>query len=108
MTYSLTAPAEHPWVRQRDRLYATVHAALVDALAALGVAARRFASRPPCNRPPANRCCVFNVAPRATCSCGTVKVAGSAQRRRRGAVLQHGSVLWRVRRPRRNWLGCRN
>ena len=38
---------------------------------------------------------VSSVARRATFWWATTKIAGSAQRRRRGAVLQHGSVLLR-------------
>jgi lipoate-protein ligase A len=92
LTYSLTAPAGHPWVRERDRLYATIHAALIDALAAMGVHAamcRRAAERTAAAEP----VLCFQRRAVGDVLVGPVKVAGSAQRRRRGAVLQHGSVL---------------
>ncbi len=92
LTYSLTAPAGHPWVRERDRLYATLHTALIDALATLGVFAalcKPAAPRPAKGEP----LLCFQRRALGDVLVGDTKVAGSAQRRRRGAVLQHGSVL---------------
>ncbi len=92
LTYSLTAPAGHAWVRERDRLYATIHAALIDALAAMGV--RAVLCKPAAARPaPGEPLLCFQRRASGDVLVGTAKVAGSAQRRRRGAVLQHGSVL---------------
>ena len=92
LTYSLSAPAEHPWVRERDRLYATIHAALIDALDAMGV--RAVLCKPAAvGTGPGEPLLCFQRRAMGDVLIGTAKVAGSAQRRRRGAVLQHGSVL---------------
>jgi lipoate-protein ligase A len=98
LTYSLVLPAGHLLAAShllaagRDRLYALVHAALVEALADLGieaVLAAAGASRAAADEP---FLCFQRRAP-GDVLVGAAKVAGSAQRRRRGAVLQHGSVL---------------
>lgn len=102
LTYSIALPPEHPLARRRDALYQAVHQSLVDLLRDWGAAA--------------------TVRTKEQAGCGTVtcgdgtgseelpflcfqrhcggdvliggnKVAGSAQRRLRSAVLQHGSVL---------------
>ena len=92
LTYSLSAPAGHPWVRERDRLYATIHAALIDALDAMGV--RAVLCKPAAARTgPGEPLLCFQRRALGDVLIGAAKVAGSAQRRRRGAVLQHGSVL---------------
>jgi lipoate-protein ligase A len=105
ITYSLALPASHPLARRPAELYPLVHRALVDALAAAGVAARRFGdaageSPPAAAGAPAEEpflCFARRTAEDLVLSPpdggGGPKIAGSAQRRRRGAVLQHGSLL---------------
>lgn len=100
LTYSLVMPAGHPLAMMRDRLYAAVHGALVDVLSASGVPAEQWpASLPGPNPEPF--LCFLRRAPgdvvvgRSSSQPLGVKIAGSAQRRRRGAVLQHGSLLLR-------------
>jgi lipoate-protein ligase A len=92
LTYSLSAPAGHPWVSERDRLYTTIHATLIDALAALGTHAALCQPTPAPAGHSEPLLCFQRRAP-GDVLIGATKVAGSAQRRRRGAVLQHGSVL---------------
>jgi lipoate-protein ligase A len=98
LTYSLVLPAGHALAVRRDRLYAVVHGALVDALSDLAIEAARW----PADRPgpaPEPFLCFLRRAPGDVVVAVTeqnplgVKIAGSAQRRRRGAVLQHGSLL---------------
>jgi lipoate-protein ligase A len=94
VTYALVVPASHPLARPSTRLYRAVRIAITDILAGLGVpaAARRdqdnsqnyVRSRP--------LMCFTDTNPDDIVTYG-VKVSGSAQRRRGGAVLQHGSVL---------------
>ncbi len=94
LTYSVALPAGHPLAAQRDSLYEVVHASLIDVLADLGLAATlcpKSIRRPQRQEP---FLCFQRRAPGDVLVDGT-KVAGSAQRRRRGAVLQHGSVLLR-------------
>ena len=91
LTYSLVIPAGHPLAVQRDRLYQAVHSALAEALAELGVEARLWPAAQP-GAPPEPFLCFQRRAPGDLVVGGT-KIVGSAQRRRRGAVLQHGSIL---------------
>ncbi|MGA2618392.1 MAG: lipoate--protein ligase family protein [Thermoguttaceae bacterium] len=91
LTYSVALPAEHPLAARRERLYGTVHAALVEALGALGIAAGLCQGA---GRQPEPFLCFQRRAPGDVLVEG-VKIAGSAQRRLRRAVLQHGSLLLR-------------
>lgn len=94
LTYSLVAPVQHPLAASRDSLYRTVHGALVAALASLGVAGT-LAEAGARSREAAGRFLCFERRAAGDVLVRNVKVAGSAQRRRRGAILQHGSVLLR-------------
>jgi lipoyl(octanoyl) transferase len=95
LTYSLAiAPSGH---FVASELYDSVHLTLITALAQFGVAAALYRASSPCKTtaaepsPPP-----FLCFQRRTCSdiiFGEAKIVGSAQRRRRGAVLQHGSIL---------------
>ena len=99
LTYSLAIPAGRPWPAAKD-LYERVHRTLIDTLAEWGLTAvlqrdvvpscRAAMESPLRGRQP------FLCFLRRACSDVLLsghKIAGSAQRRRRGAVLQHGSVL---------------
>lgn len=90
-TYSCAVPAGHPLARRGTILYEVVHAALVGALRQLGIEARLRGETSPANP----FLCFLRGDARDVMVTGH-KIAGSAQRRRRGAVLQHGSVLLRV------------
>ena len=97
LTYSLVLPVTHPLAAQPQRLYGLVHSAILDALATLGVA---IEFRGATNSDLADRYLCFGrgdsfdlVVP---ASDGPNKVVGSTQRRRKGAVLQHGSLLLRA------------
>jgi lipoate-protein ligase A len=92
LTYSLAVPPSDRWSASAEALYGRVHQSLVTMLGQLGIEAELQAGTdklPPAEAP-------FLCFQRR--SGGDVivrgsKVAGSAQRRWRGAVLQHGSVL---------------
>jgi lipoate-protein ligase A len=88
LTYSLAVPNRHPLAVDRLRTYRVVHQALIDVLADWGVPGEWFVGD---SRREAFLC--FERRSSGDVLVGGVKVAGSAQRRRRGAVLQHGSVL---------------
>jgi len=92
LTYSVVLPADHPLAGRRELLYCSVHGALIETLAEFGVSAAMHEPSP--GGPDAEEpfLCFQRRAPGDVVVEG-VKVAGSAQRRRRGAVLQHGSVL---------------
>ncbi len=92
LTYSLVVPAKHPLAVQRELLYETIHTSLINVLADLGVAAALC--RPPGGRPQKPLLC-FQRRAAGDLLVGPIKIAGSAQRRRGRAVLQHGSLLLR-------------
>ena len=94
-TYALAVPRGHALARTPERFYEAVHGELIAALAAAGVRARlRGEGRATRDDP---TLCFLRTDPRdvvVTDAAGVVrKVVGSAQRRRKGAVLQHGSLL---------------
>jgi lipoate-protein ligase A len=119
-TYSLALPEKHPLAVNRLGTYRLVHESLIETLAVWGISAGLFNSEGmanlagDCSTAPVG-CGELDLAPqsrlepqtpvrrepflcfqrRATGDLilGGVKIAGSAQRRCRGAVLQHGSVL---------------
>ena len=102
LTYSLCLPASHPFARSSAELYATVHTALIKVLAARGVTAVMHCAAPPVAPmeadPPGEPFLCFARRSAADVILATVhdkpdKIVGSAKRRRRGAVLQHGAVL---------------
>jgi len=119
LTYSLAIPDRHPLAANRLRTYQVIHETLIKTLAQWGIQAGMFPSQQgsqpaaPLNgaaplkgtvpfsltrklgQSPADRqpfLCFQRRAP-GDVLVGEIKIAGSAQRRCRGAVLQHGSVL---------------
>jgi lipoate-protein ligase A len=94
LTYSLILPAGHSLTASARSLYREVHAALVGALESSGVPAcmARAAAMPGGTSQPF---LCFQRIGAGDVMLGSAKIAGSAQRRRRGAVMQHGSLLWR-------------
>jgi lipoate-protein ligase A len=95
LTYCITVPAAHPLTRAltrgRQDLYRAVHLTIVDTLAEVGIAAS-LCTRMPSDTEPQPFLC-FGRRMAGDVLVGETKVAGSAQRRIRGAVLQHGSLL---------------
>jgi lipoate-protein ligase A len=92
LTYSLAIPSQHPLAARRLECYRAVHQALVEVLAEWGIEAT-MAAQP--EQSAATRepfLCFQRRSPGDVLVAGA-KIAGSAQRRCRGAVLQHGSVL---------------
>jgi len=92
LTYSLIVPAQHRLAQARERLYAIVHRSLVELLADLAVTAGLHPASSDAVPAPEPFLCFQRRAPGDIVT-GDVKITGSAQRRRRGAVLQHGSIL---------------
>jgi lipoyl(octanoyl) transferase len=92
ITYSIAVPGSHPLAKRHLLLYQAVHGALIETLAGWDIAAQldlaqqtRSANAP--------FLCFQRRAP-GDLRIGGTKIVGSAQRRLRGAVLQHGSILW--------------
>lgn len=91
LTYSICLPTSHPLAADAETLYRNVHGALLQALAEFGVAARlnETATVPLEGEP----FLCFRRRAVGDVLLDRYKICGSAQRRRRGAILQHGSVL---------------
>ncbi|MBX3411423.1 MAG: lipoate--protein ligase family protein [Pirellulales bacterium] len=92
LTYSFVVGIEHPLAADAETLYRHCHAALVTVLARSKVSAELAEHREA--RPPAEQpfLCFERRAP-GDVVVGPSKIAGSAQRRQRQAILQHGSIL---------------
>lgn len=91
LTYSLALPATHTDAHNPSTYYDAVHAAIIEVLAKSGISARlrgddAFADQ--------SFLCYLRGDARDILI-GNHKIVGSAQRRRQGAVLQHGSILLR-------------
>ncbi len=95
LTYSVAVPLAHPLAHDAHRLYLAAHEALEITLGNLHIPTAL------CDRPPGNAgedesfLCFQRIGLGDVLLEGR-KVCGSAQRRRRGAILQHGSVLVRT------------
>jgi lipoate-protein ligase A len=92
LTYAIVLPGTHPAYAQPRALYRSVHGAIASALRQLGVRATRRGE--PISKIQAKRPFLcFTDQDSEDIVIGDVKIVGSSQRRRPGAVLQHGSVL---------------
>lgn len=92
LTYCLALSAAHPLSRRTATLYRAVHASIVEALKDLGIAASLCDEGHSTAAPQPFVC--FQRRWPGDVLVGRAKVAGSAQRRTGGAVMQHGSLLW--------------
>lgn len=91
LTYGFVIPLGHPLARQRRTLYEAIHSTLIAVLGEWGIAARLCEPQEPAAAGQPFLC--FQRRAPGDVVVGDVKVAGSAQRRNAGAVLQHGSLL---------------
>jgi lipoate-protein ligase A len=91
LTYSLAVPAAHPLAAHRDGLYRAIHDILIAGLTEFGISAALCGPSPPPESAEPFLC--FQRRTAGDVLLDNAKIAGSAQRRRRGAVLQHGSLL---------------
>lgn len=92
-TYCLVLPPAQRLVHQPHELYELVHGEIVAGLAAAGFAVRMRGETQQAVREPL--LCFARQDARDVVS-GDWKVLGSAQRRRKGALLQHGSLNLRA------------
>lgn len=101
LTCTVAVPRGHPWGAVAQRLYDEVHGALLELLRGAGLDAALHPAAGDDRGPAAEAdpyLCFDRRAPgdlvvRAP-SRSWAKVLGSAQRRHRAAVVQHGSLLW--------------
>jgi lipoate-protein ligase A len=92
LTYSLVMPQSHPMAKRRLLLYRTVHATLVELLADREIQASILEDKQE-SKPQSQPFLCFQRRSVGDVVIGDAKIAGSAQRRSAGAILQHGSVL---------------
>jgi lipoate-protein ligase A len=95
LTYSIVLPGTHRLAACRDQLYQAVHGGLIEALGRLGITARLCQAADKIETAREPFLCFQRRSP-GDVLIGRTKVCGSAQRRRKGAVLQHGSLLWQA------------
>ncbi len=95
LTYSLILPKSDLLGGDALAMVRAVHESLIEALSNWRVSAKLQETAVPGNSPDPPFLCFQRRAPRDVVIGGS-KIAGSAQRRRRSAVLQHGSVLLRA------------
>jgi lipoate-protein ligase A len=90
VTYALALPPGTPWQKPGQSWLRRMHILLADALASLGVMTRT------CNEGEEKKrgdvLCFLHQTP-GDLLIGDAKIAGSAQRKQRGALMQHGSIL---------------
>ena len=93
LTYSCILPAGHPLVQDPHQLYVAAHDRIISILATFGIEASRRGDNVEGTVADAFLC--FARGDACDVVCQGQKILGSAQRRRRGAVLQHGSLVLR-------------
>ncbi len=91
-TYSLALPIAHPLAANATFLYHAVHEALCETLIEWGVSLAVRGKSPSVAAPQQPFLCFLRQT-EGDVLCDGIKVCGSAQRRRRGAILQHGSLI---------------
>lgn len=89
-TYSVSVPVAHPLARDPRQIYRVVHERIVEWLAGWGMTLALRGQAHPDRE--GNFLCFERGDPHDLVI-GRHKVLGSAQRRRRGSILQHGSLL---------------
>jgi lipoate-protein ligase A len=90
ITYALTVPVKHRWRGDAESLYGTVHEAICKMLERFGCTTRLYDGP----RLDGDFLC-FRRRTSGDLICGEHKIMGSAQRRTKAAILQHGSLLLR-------------
>jgi lipoate-protein ligase A len=88
LTYALALPAGTPWQTPGDPWLLRMHAILAEALVGLGAASESVSQE----AKHGDVLCFLHHTP-GDLRIGPNKIVGSAQRRQRGALLQHGAVL---------------
>ena len=91
LTYSCCIPADHRLAAEPSLLYEEIHQAVRETLRMFGMEVKPRGEHEGDDKP----FLCFARGDRRDLVCDGFKVVGSAQRRRRGAILQHGSILLR-------------
>ena len=91
ITYSLCVPSANRWSKSNEQLYYLVHQIIIDLLAKLDIAASLFGSSGDDDQQESFLC--FQRRANGDVIAVENKICGSAQRRKKNALLQHGSIL---------------
>ncbi|MEQ9409087.1 MAG: hypothetical protein RIK87_15230 [Fuerstiella sp.] len=96
-TYSCALPNSHPLRSDPVSLYSVIHTAIVQLMTSCGAAANLRMDAAQATAAPSEEpfLCFLRADPRDVVYNGH-KILGSAQRRRRGNIMQHGSILMRA------------
>jgi lipoate-protein ligase A len=90
VTYMLALPPGTPWQKSDESWLRRMHTLLSEALASLGVTVKMCGHHE--GKKLGEILCFLDHTP-GDLLIGSAKVAGSAQRKQRGALMQHGSIL---------------
>tara|TARA_R110000868_G_scaffold411788_2_gene710925 strand:- start:140812 stop:141513 length:702 start_codon:yes stop_codon:yes gene_type:complete len=90
LTYSFALPGSHPLAKTPPELYVAIHQPIIDVLAAHGL---QVQFRGVSFRSKSEPFLCFGRGDERDLVYQGQKILGSAQRRRRGAIVQHGSLL---------------
>ena len=91
ITYSLCVPSSNRWAKSNEQLYYLVHELIVDLLAQQNIHAELFDG---ClDEFDAHAFLCFQRRSKGDIVIGDDKICGSAQRRKKNALIQHGSLL---------------
>lgn len=91
LTYSISLPTKHPLAADAETLYRRIHGSLLTTLAGFGISA--VLNKQALVQLGGEPFLCFERRAVGDVLLEGSKICGSAQRRRRGAVLQHGSIL---------------
>ena len=93
LTYSVTLPSSDRWSKKNTDVYRIVHDGIIRVFETLGVKLESFDKE--VHTPPetSNDFLCFKRRTDGDLICQGFKVVGSAQRRAKNALLQHGSIL---------------
>ena len=90
VTYTLALPPGTPWQKSGESWLRRMHDLLIDALASLGVRVKMCGEYE--EKKLGEVLCFLHQTP-GDLLIGGSKIVGSAQRKQRGALMQHGSIL---------------
>ena len=93
LTYSFAAPIRERFGAEPAAIYHALHGSLIEAIRDLGVPATSCQQPGPRDDKRREPFLCFQRRAPGDVLCGLHKIAGSAQRRQRGGLLQHGSIL---------------
>ncbi|MDG2184576.1 MAG: biotin/lipoate A/B protein ligase family protein [Mariniblastus sp.] len=93
LTYSLCVPSDNRWSKKNAELYDVIHRATINTLKQWKVQAQLFDTHHSSSRENPSAFLCFERRTPGDVILDSFKIGGSAQRRTKHALLQHGSIL---------------